>query len=104
LECELITLKGAIFGKISFQNDSIFFRSSDMDRPKERKYRYGSLPIYLIRKKKNIIFHSSEVKEVHPRRFNSVHSSVEFFLKRGKVYFFNLYKRINKIKVISFIR
>ena len=45
-----------------------------------------------------------EIKEVHPRRYNSVHSSVEFFLNRGKVYFFNLYSVKNQKRIITFIQ
>jgi hypothetical protein len=70
----------------------MFFQSSDKFRPDTRKYRYGAMREYCLLKKKKMIWNLNEIKEVHPRRYNAIESSVEIFLKRGKVYFFNLFQ------------
>jgi len=51
---------------------------------------------YLIQgKSKKLFWKIKDIKEVHPRRYNAIESSVEVFLKNGKVYFLNLYDRLN---------
>ena len=47
--------------------------------------------LILYNKKKKMIWNLNDILEVHPRRYNSVKNSVEVFLDRGKVYFFNLF-------------
>ena len=48
MECELISLKGAIFGKIVYQGNTMFFQSSDKQTPTSRKYRYGAMREYCL--------------------------------------------------------
>ena len=51
------------------------------------------------------MFTVDEIEEVHPRRYNSIDTSVEIFLNRGKAYFFNLYepkKRDNFINLVKY--
>ncbi len=80
------------------------FQSSDKLRPNTRKYRYGAMGEYCLLKNKKMIWNLNEIAEVHPRRYNSIESSVEIFLKRGKVYFFNLFQPQNQVIFIRKIQ
>ena len=78
----------------------MYFESNGEKRPKPGKntqfYKFGAMDEYLIQgKSKKLFWKIKDIKEVHPRRYNAIESSVEVFLKNGKVYFLNLYERLN---------
>ena len=101
--CELVTSQYIYFGKLYFFNNHIIFEAEEdpRDDPNSEfdvnillNYSIStkSKDIYKVKDKFIVIF-LNNIKEVIKRRSLLITQSIEIFLKNGKSYFFNFFKR-----------
>ena len=105
---ELITTEGAIYGKI-FIFDNCFVFKSEKKEDDERvtksnlDFVCSSIESDFLYKDKEIIIFYDEISEVLNRRFLFTWLAIEFILKNGKNYFFNLFTKSQHKKLFSFL-
>ena len=99
-DCELITVKGTIFGNIFVFDNCLCFKSdikNDKRKVIEKDYETAlfyaccSIEYDFLKKEKIIIMEYKNIKEAINRTFAYVWISVEIFLKDGKSFLFNLF-------------
>ena len=107
-ECEIITLKGSIFGNIYVFDNCLLFKSelkNDKRRISKKKlekeyelglnYVCSTMEYDFLNKEKMIVMGYNDIKEVVNRTFSYIWISVEIFLKDGKSFLFNLFNEDN---------
>ena len=99
-DCEMITIKGSIFGNIYIFDNCLFFKSdveNDKRKVKEKDYETAlffaccTVDYDFIKKEKRIIMEYDNIKEVINRTIAYIWISVEIFLKDGRSFLFNLF-------------
>ena len=102
-DCEMITIKGSIFGNIFVFDNCLLFKSELKNDKRKNKFKnddevrnyldYACCTIEYdhINSEKKIIFEYNNIKEVINRRFFYSWVSLEIFLKDGKSFLFNLF-------------
>ncbi len=89
----MITLDGAVFGKLVANSNCISFRSeSRVDSP---KYRFGAPPFIHISKDVNKRWKLSDISEVVGKRYNLIRQAIEVYFYSSKSVFFSLYSKNN---------
>ena len=86
-DCEFINIKYIIEGIIYLENDFVLFENSDFSN---KNYIFTSDKIDKIQKNKRILFYYSNIKKYTKRQFLFKNQGIEFFLKNGKSFYFNL--------------
>ncbi|CAG9323175.1 NBEAL1_4 [Blepharisma stoltei] len=103
-ECERIKVDGSYLGVIEITSDFLLFESEGKEKDDESIYE-GSSPICnQLATQKSILFESRDIKEVYGRRFMHRYSAIEFFLKSGKSYYFNLFTEENKTQAFRVMK
>ena len=99
-DCEMVTIKGSIFGNIYILDNCLFFKSeieNDKRRVREKDYETAlffaccSTDYDFLKKEKRIIMEYNNIKEVINRTYAYIWVSVEIFLKDGRSFLFNLF-------------
>ena len=102
-DCEMITVKGSIFGNIYVFDNCLFFKSDlSNDKRKVSKntekyyeiallYACCSIEYDFLAKEKKIIMEYNNVKEIINRTFAYNWIAIEIFLKDGRSFLFNLF-------------
>ena len=107
IDCELISIKNIIFGKIYVCDKFLFFKNGNKFDEKNLSYIFHSVTKEITLNKKIIIIQWKNIEEIITRTFAYNYQAIEIFLKNGKSYMFNLfnelfleqiYKEIKKIK------
>ena len=106
--CELINNKGSIYGHIYFNHAFLLFISDTSNDPRLEKtssytngiqeefYLYSYfLEERLKNKKKYVLMHFSEIKEIFIRRFCLNYIGYEVFMKDNRSYLFNFFNKNN---------
>ena len=91
-DCEFINIRYIIEGIIYLENDFVLFENTDLS---SKNYIFASEKIDKIYKNKRILFYYSNIKTYSKRQFLFNMQGIEFFLKNGKSYFFNLFLEKN---------
>ena len=118
-DCELINDQFTYFGYIIFGNDYLYFGTKNEEpiRLKDKKldidFNYFSRFCFRnyedynkTTKKKTIIIHYQDISKIIKRRTLLMYQSLEIYCRKGKNYFFNLYKKEhceNAFKILSAI-
>ena len=104
-ECEMVTLKGSIFGNIYILDNCLLFKSEIgndkriITKNTEKDYGIGllyaccSIDYDFLKKEKIIIMEYKNIKEVINRTFAYIWISFEIFLKDGRSFLFNLFNQ-----------
>ena len=102
-ECEMITIKGSIFGNIIVFDNCLLFKSELNNDKREKKFKKNeeignyleyaccSIDYDHIKVEKKIIIEFNNIKEVVNRRFFYSWISLEIFLKDGRSFLFNFF-------------
>ncbi len=90
-EAEMITIRGAIFGRLTINAICLSFKSED--RRSGLKYRFGSTPYNQISKRINKKWPLDSIKEVLVKRYNLMRQAVEIYFRNSKSVFFCLFRR-----------
>ena len=99
-DCELINIKYSLGGIIHITHNFILFESAKINYD---EYIFSSDKDDRINKNKKIIIYYSEIEDYIERVFLFNTQAIEFFLKDGKSYFFNLMNKENLNNLISFL-
>ena len=102
LICELVTLKYISLGKLYFCDNYIIFKSEqedprDITKDFDTFIKYGisiknkDLPF----KKKLVVMYAKNIEEIIQRRTLLINNSIEIFMKNGKAFFFNFFRKKN---------
>jgi len=89
IEAEMITIKGAIFGKVVVTSICISFKSED--RKSGGKYKLGSMPQNQSPKKINKKWKLDTVKEIIIKRYNLVRQAVEIYFENSTSVFISFF-------------
>ena len=105
-DCELINDQFTYFGYMIFGNDYLYFgtKSEEPIKLKDKKldidfsyfsrFCFRNIEDYnKTQKKKTIIIHYQDIAKIIKRRTLLMYQSLEIFCRKGKSYFFNLYKK-----------
>ena len=116
-ECEMITIKGSIFGNILvFDNCLVFISELNNDKRKRNNkskddddtnyldYACCSIDYDHLKKFKRIIIEYKDIKEVVNRTFFYTWVSLEIFMKDGKSYLFNFFNEDTNKDVFEFLK
>ena len=117
-ECEMITVKGSIFGNLYVFENCLLFRSElkNDKRIKDSNLKNENEDInYLdyacctaefdhIKKEKRIILEYDNIKEVVNRTFFFSWISLEIFLKDGRSFLFNLFNEETNDDLLEFLK
>ena len=116
-ECEMLTVKGAIFGNIFVFDNCLLFKSElkNDKRTKNSKLKNAFDSDYLdyaccsidyehLMEEKKIAFEFSDIKEVVNRTFFYSWISLEIFLKDGKSFLFNLFNEETNDDLLEFLK
>lgn len=101
---ERVQMSGVTFGRLEFYWDSIIFRSKGDRRPKLPRYELGSLDIFHRPKESLLVFSLSEVDEVVWKRFMHTRSALEFYMKNGRSYLFNIFEGVEYHHLRTFFK
>ena len=115
IECECVNNYGSIFGELYINHAFLLFVGDSEKDPRkpEKKKTYENTKVefnYLYsfflderrkNKKKFIIMHYSEIKEIVIRRFCFQYTGYEFFMKNNKSHLFNFFNKNNLYKFIK---
>ena len=117
--CEMITVKGSIFGNILLFDNCLLFKS-DLKNDKRNKdkiskdedlnnkhyldYACCSIDYDHLNKEKKIIIEYNNIKEVINRTFFYSWVSLEIFMKDGKSYLFNFFNEATNNEVFTFLK
>ena len=108
IDCEMISVKGPIWGTLQLNKYHITFLPLETPRPNDLPYILGALEDSYqsnCKKQRKIKqWYISNVKEVQSRHFNLRPNSFEIFIQDGKSYFFNLFTFDNQQKVLKFFK
>ena len=104
LDCELVTLTNISLGKMYFFDDYIIFKT-ELEDPRDTlkdmdtfiKYGISNKNKDFPSKKKFVVLYAKYITEIIKRRTLLVNNSVEIFMKNGKSYFFNFFRK-NKLE------
>lgn len=88
-EAELVTLRGAIFGKLIISPVCISFKSEE--RKEDEKYKYGSPDFHQIKREVNKKWKLETIKEIVVKRYNLIRQAVEIYFDNSRSAFFSLY-------------
>ena len=96
-DCELISIRHIIFGKIDLYDKFILFKNKDKldDYDTSLEFIYSSGIKDISTNKKIIIINYNEIEEIITRTFAYNTQAMEIFLKNGKSYLFNLFHEKN---------
>ena len=116
-ECELITVKGSIYGNLYvFDNCLLFkselqndkrkknFKSKDNDDNNFLDYACCTIEYDFLKKEKTIILEYNNIKEVVNRTFFFSWISSEIFLKDGRSFLFNLFNEETNDDLLEFLK
>ena len=110
LFCEIVTLKYISLGKMYFFDDYIIFKTEledprDNNKDMETFFKFGisNKNKDFPSKQKFIILYSKFIEEIIQRRTLLVNNSVEIFMKNGKSYFFNFFRKNNVEKAYNYL-
>jgi hypothetical protein len=101
-ECELIFIKGSLYGTLFIHEDALVFTSKSNEKPlmspvilldKELVLCSSALPETQIKKKVQKVWPSSSLSEVVFKNFIHNSCALELYLKSGKSYFLNFFTR-----------
>ena len=107
LNCELISPKNIVFGKIYVCDEFILFKNGNNFDTQNLLYIFHSYINEITFNKKIIIMQYKDIEEIITRTFLYNYQAFEIFMKNGKSYMFNVYneeylnKFFNKIKNIQ---
>ena len=95
---EYVNIIDNIFGKIYFEEYFLLFKSEENIPSQDQNFYLTEIITQPLKEKMIIIFYE-EVEYVIERRFLFLWQAIEFYLKNGKSYYFNLFnnKEMNKI-------
>ena len=115
-ECELITVKGSIYGNLYVFDNCLLFKS-DLKNDKRKKdfksknnednyldYACCSIEYDFLKKEKTIILEYNNIKEVVNRTFFYSWISSEIFLKDGRSFLFNLFNEETNDDLLEFLK
>ena len=111
-ECELITIEGAIYGRLILSANYISFISDcdndprikkDIETSKKMPLILSSLESDILNKKKIILIRYQHIDKIYIRRFLYSMQANEFHLKNNKTYFFNLLSEKKNTNFLSLI-
>ena len=100
VECEQIKIDGSYFGLVTF-TDKFFEIKLRPSKKNHRDYPQSALAFTIKCKKSHYVFHRDEISEVLFRRFIHKNSAIEVFLKKGKSFFLNLFKKSTREKAFK---
>ena len=104
-DCELIINHGSIFGKFYiFENGLLFLSDYENDKrnnPNYFDYILSSTKFDALNEKKKIFIDYTKINEIINRTFCFHWTSHEFFMKNGKSYYFNFFKKSINDEIIS---
>ena len=112
-QCEMLTVKGSIFGNIYVFDNCLLFKSDlENDRRLVEKGNEGNnldfacctIEYDHLKVEKTIIMEYSDIKEVVNRTFFYSWISLEIFLKDGKSYLFNLFNEETNADVFELLK
>jgi len=116
-ECEMITVKGSIFGNILVFENCLLFKSElkNDKRKKENNSKDDDDASYMdyacctidydhLKKYKRIIIENNNIKEVVNRTFFYTWVSLEIFMKDGKSYFFNFFNEETNKDIMEYLK
>jgi hypothetical protein len=115
-ECEMITIKGSIFGNIYVFDNCLLFKSElkndkrkfDMNLIENGEYfldyAFCTINYDHLEKEKKIMIEFDNIKEVVNRTFYYSWISFEVFLKDGKSFLFNLFVEDTNSDMLEFLR
>ena len=90
----MITIKGAIFGRLTLNSICLSFKSEErIPGNININHRFGSPEINQINEKINKKWKLSSIKEVVIKRYNLIRQAVEVYFESSKSMFFSLYSR-----------
>ena len=94
---EYVNINDNLFGKIYFEEHFLIFKSEE-NIPQDLKFYFTEISTQPLKEKIIIIFYE-EIEYVIERRFLFLWQAIEFYLKNGKSYYFNLYenKEMNEV-------
>ena len=103
IDCEYVNPTENMYGKIFIFENFLLFKSQK-NLPKSDKYIITEILNECISKDKRIIIFFEEIDYIIQRRFLFLWNAIEFYLKNGKSYYFNLFQNnyniiINELKV-----
>lgn len=101
-EGELITIKGAIFGRMLINSVCISFKSED--RKLGRKYRFGSTVPNQINKKINKKWKLDSIKEVVLKRYNLIRQAVEIYFENSRSVFISFFSVKNRVRFVNALK
>jgi len=91
-EAELITIRGAIFGKLSINSVCISFQ--DAERKLDAKYRYGSTIFNrLYNERVNKKWKIQEISQMVVKRYNLIRQAIEIYFYNSGPVFFSLFSK-----------
>ena len=115
-ECEMITIKGSIFGNIYVFENCLLFKS-ELKNDKRKKSNFVNKEDYNyldyacctvdfdhIKKEKRIILEYDNIKEVVNRTFFFSWISLEVFLKDGRSFLFNFFNEETNDDLLEFLK
>ena len=104
-DCELLTNHGSIFGKFYiFENGLLFLSDYENDKrnnPNYLDYILSSTQFDTLEEKKKIFIDYTKIDEIINRTFCFYWTSHEFFMKNGKSYYFNFFKKSINDEIMS---
>ena len=113
-ECEMITVKGSIFGKIYVFDNCLLFKSElkndkrekELNNKEEYYFDYACCTVDYdhIKIDKKIVLEFNNIKEVVNRTFFYSWISFEIFLKNGKSFLFNLFVEETNYDMLEFLK
>ncbi len=117
-ECEMITVKGSIFGNILVFENCLLFKSElvndkrkkesnskdDDDDSSYMDYACCTIDYDHLKKYKRIIIEYNNIKEVVNRTFFYTWISLEIFMKDGKSYFFNFFNEDTNKDITEYLK
>lgn len=97
-EVEIITIKGAIFGKLYVSSVCIAFKSEE--RKTGVKYRFGSTNYNRLNKRLNKKWKLGIIKQVLVKRYNLIRQAVEIYFNNSKSVFISFFDKQHLSKFI----
>ena len=100
MECEQIKIDGSYFGLVSF-TDKFFEIKLRPSKKSQGDYPQSALAFTIKCKRSHYVFHKDDISEVLFRRFIHKNSAIEVFMKKGKSFFINLFKKSRREKAFK---
>ena len=114
-DCELLTVKGSIFGNIFVFENGLLFKSELINDKRCKDYNLkedenlldyacSTIEYDFLKVDKTLLFEFNDIKEVVNRTFFYTWISLEIFLKDGKSFLFNLFNEYANDDLLDFLK